>query len=215
LLTDLFTKGEPIMPQTDFSRCDAETLEICRKLQSSNRRLRFVAVLALAISCCSAFAAFSDEPMVGPAYADDPSREIFPALRTRSLEIVDESGVRRILLSARNSQPRLVLKDSSGRERAVLELAPHRSQFEPETPGLFFKSTKGEDRLALRVSGEDETSLGMLDHNGRLRLLAQVLFYNGGTPLFQLWDDKGKVAWTASIPTSQPSTQAAGRDKGK
>ena len=132
------------------------------------------------------------------ACSKSADKEPTAVIRTKSLEIVDDTGVTRVVLTTmEGGRPSLTLLDSSGNLRAMLFLG------ENGTPNLVLVDNP---RIALLDKGGKIRSVQYLDENGspiftQLErnggVRSMLRLDEGGQPAIQLYDTSGKPVWSA------------------
>lgn len=125
------------------------------------------------------------------------------AVTTTQLNLVDDEGMIRGLLSARDETgaTSLTLFDSNGQPRSVFAVGPD------GRPGVRLQNAAGEARLAARVSGED-TLLIVGDDRETHGVFASA----SGVPVLSFADGQRGRVQLQLAPSGSPSLIFSGRD---
>lgn len=112
-------------------------------------------------------------------------------IKAKRIEIVDDSGATRMVLTAENGKPTLTLADSSGTLRALLFLGDTGtpSLVLVDNPRIALMDQTGEIRLAERLDITGTPFTTQMDSGGKVRTM--LTLDASGAPTLEMYDDRG------------------------
>jgi hypothetical protein len=126
------------------------------------------------------------------------------SVKTKQLELVDNNGVSRALLTTvSGGRPSLTLLDSNGQNRALLFLSDDGSPnlVLVDNGRFVIMDAAGQVRSAQRVDASGSPILTLHDSNGQTRTLLRL--NPTGDAVQEIHDASGNVIWSA-LPTPAP-----------
>ncbi len=156
-------------------------------LTTRKRRVLVVALLAMFALMLVSFACSSGTG------GETKSVKVEDVVKAKTLEIVDNTGATRVLLTTLDSgQPSLTFVDKDGNFRAWLFLGDNGSPnlVLADNPRFALMDEAGGIRSVQRLDDAGTPVLSMMDGSGRVRSMLGLAA--DGSPVFELYDASGK-----------------------